>query len=52
MNRLTYNASILVGLGAVTAGVAWQWGPAIGLITFGALVIGLTLFVAAMIGGR
>lgn len=46
MTPTTYNASIAVGLGSVTGGVALAYGPALALIVAGSLVIALTLFAA------
>lgn len=45
MNMIVYNASMLVGLALIGAGVA-IWSIAAALVTVGALVIGLTLAAA------
>jgi hypothetical protein len=47
MNMITYNVSLLAGLGMIGAGVALVSVPA-ALVTVGALVIGLTLAGAHM----
>lgn len=51
MNQLTYNASLLVGTAAASAGAGLQWGGAISLMVAGALVIGLTL-VGVVLNGK
>lgn len=50
MNQLTYNASLLAGTAAISAGAGLQWGLAAGLMMAGALVIALTLVGAALAG--
>ena len=43
MNQLTYNASMLAGTAAASAGAGISWGPGVGLMVAGVLVIALTL---------
>lgn len=44
MNRLTYNISIALGTVLLGVGAGLQWGLAIGLMMFGALIVALTLY--------
>ena len=48
--RVIYDLSIATGVVAVTAGVSMKYGPAIALMVFGGLVIGLSLFAASRMG--
>lgn len=43
MNQIVYNASMLAGTAAASAGAALQWGPGVALMVGGALVIVLAL---------
>lgn len=43
MNQLTYNACMLAGTSAASAGAALAWGTGAGLMVAGCLVIALTL---------
>lgn len=48
MTATIYNISLLAGLALVGAGVDMMAGVPVALVTVGSLVIGLTLFSAAM----
>ena len=50
--RLIYDISVLTGVATVTAGVWMNYGTAPALITFGSLVIGLSVFAAERLSGR
>jgi hypothetical protein len=51
MSAKIFSASLLVGLGILTAGVAWRFSIAVGLITCGTGVIVLT-FLTLLVAGR
>lgn len=44
MNRHVYNVACLVGTILCGTGAGLHWGPGVGLIVGGSLVIGLTLY--------
>ena len=52
MNRYVYDASMLIGVCLVGAGIGLQLGIGWGLAAAGATVIGLTAFGALMAGPR
>ena len=43
MNRLNYNISMCLGLCSITAGAVYQFGPGVGLMIGGSILIALTL---------
>lgn len=48
MNRLVvYNACVAIGVTAAGTGSWIQFGPGVGLMTAGGLIIGLTILAAA-----
>ncbi len=44
MTQIVYNVSLALGVLLAAIGAGLQWGLAAGLMTAGALVIGLTLY--------
>lgn len=51
-HRLIYDATVLTGVSAVTAGAYLKFGLAAGLITFGTLVLALSIYAAERLSGR
>jgi hypothetical protein len=46
MNQLIYNASLLIGTGALSVGAGMQWGVSVGVMVAGAAVLVCTAFSA------
>lgn len=51
-SRLIYDITVSIGVASVTSGVYLKFGTAAALITFGAMVIGLSVFAAERLSGR
>lgn len=52
MNSKIYDISMLTGTVSVSVGAGCQWSLPVGVMTFGALVIALTMFGAIILGRK
>ena len=50
--RVVYDVSVSIGVLTVTAGAWIQWGTAVALVSFGVLVIALSVYAAERLLGR
>lgn len=50
MNKLTYNVALLVGTSLASVGAGMQFGVAVGLMTAGGLLVGLTFAGVVLFG--